>query len=66
MRVLRTQKKKSMTKVAMSILAVASVATFIVGGILMNPIVIGAGIAGLFLSCAAVVSVRRPDTMGLV
>jgi hypothetical protein len=66
MRVLRTRKKKSMAKVAMSILAVASVVTFIVGGVLMNPILIGAGIAGLFLCCAAVVSVRRPDTLGLV
>ena len=55
-----------MAKVAMSILAVASVVTFIVGGVLMNPILIGAGIAGLFLCCAAVVSVRRPDTLGLV
>ncbi len=66
MRVLRTQKKKPMTKLAMSVLAVASVATLIAGGILMNPLLIGGGVAGLFLTCGAVVSVRRPQALGLV
>lgn len=66
MRVLRVVKKKPMTKLAMSLLAVASVATLISGGVLMNPILIGAGIAGLFLTCSAAVAVRRPSAMGLV
>jgi hypothetical protein len=66
MRVLRTPKQKSRTKLVMSVLAIASVATLISGGILMNPILLGAGIAGLFLSCGAVVAVRRPQPMGLV
>ena len=66
MRVLRVVKKKPMAKLAMSLLAVASVATLISGGILMNPILIGAGVAGLFLSCGAVVSMRHRTALDYV
>ncbi len=66
MRVLRVVKKKPMAKLAMSLLAVASVATLISGGILMNPILIGAGVAGLFLSCGAAVSMRRRTSLDYV
>lgn len=65
MRVLRIQKKKMMSKLVITILVVTSLATLIAGGILMNPIFLGAGVAGLFLSCGAVVSTRRPQSPGL-
>ena len=66
MRVIRVVKKKPMAKLAMLLLAVASVATLISGGILMNPILIGAGVAGLFLSCGAAVSMRRRTALDYV
>jgi hypothetical protein len=66
MRVIRVVKKKPMAKLVMTLLAVASVATLISGGMLMNPILIGAGVAGLFLSCGAVVSMKRRTALDYV
>jgi hypothetical protein len=66
MRVIRVVKKKSMAKLAVLLLTVASVATLLSGGILMNPILIGAGVAGLFLSCGALISVRGRTSLDYV
>jgi hypothetical protein len=59
MRVIRVQKKKKMSKPVIAIFAFASLAVLAAGGILMNPILIGAGVAGLFLMCGAAVSLTK-------
>jgi hypothetical protein len=54
----RPQMKK--TKLAIAVFGIASLVTAIVGGFLFNPFCIGAGVAGLFLSCGMAVSLKKP------
>lgn len=65
MRVIRVPKKKNMSKLVIAIVAFASLATLAAGGILMNPIMIGAGVAGLFLMCGAAVSLTKPPSLAM-
>lgn len=58
MRMNRPNHKK--TKLVIAGFALISFAVLVAGGILLNPICIGAGVAGLFLSCSALVSLHRP------
>ncbi len=63
MRVIRVAKKKKMSRLVIAIFAVASVGILAAGGILMNPILIGVGVAALFLSAGAAVSLTRPQNL---
>ncbi len=58
MRSIVVRKKMKRTKLVIAAAAVTSLAVLIAGGVLMNPICIGAGVAGLFLSCGAAVSLK--------
>jgi hypothetical protein len=48
------------TKLAIAATGIASLVVLIIGGFLMNPFCIGAGIAGLFLTCGAAVACKKP------
>jgi hypothetical protein len=65
MRVIHAEKKKRkqklMTKLVIAFFAVTSVAVLVAGGVLGNPILLGAGIAGLIFTCGAGISMNRPD-----
>jgi hypothetical protein len=65
MRVLRVTNKKSMSKLVIAILGITSIVVIGAGGILMNPILLGAGVGGLILCCGVTVSTRRPQALGL-
>jgi hypothetical protein len=58
MRILKVRNKTSKTKLGIATVALASLTLVIAGSILFNPICIGAGVAGLFLSCGAAVSLK--------
>ena len=58
MRSIKVKKKIKRTKLVIAAAALTSVAVLIAGGVLMNPICIGAGVAGLFLSCGTAVSLK--------
>jgi hypothetical protein len=60
MRILVPKKKNKKAKLITGSLALISLAVLVTGGILFNPICIGAGVAGLFLTCGALVSVFKP------
>ena len=58
MRIIEVKKKRYKTKLVIAAVALTSFALLFAGGILFNPICLGAGVAGLFLSCGAVVSLK--------
>ena len=60
MRIVRPKMKK--TKVTIAAAGIVSGVVLIVGVFLMNPFCIGAGIAGLFLTCGVAVSFKKPRT----
>ncbi len=60
MRVIRV-KKKTMSKTILIAVGIASVVVLITGAVLFNPICLGAGAAGLFLSCGMAVGLKKPQ-----
>ncbi len=54
---IQTNKK---TKLIIGTLALISFAVLVTGGILFNPICVGAGVGGLFLTCSALVGLYKP------
>lgn len=60
MRMLKVKRERNKTKLVIAAFALTSLAVLIAGGILFNPICLGAGVAGLFLSCGAAVSLKSP------
>ncbi len=63
MRVIRVAKKKKMSRSVIGVFAITSVGILAAGGILMNPLLIGVGVAALFLSAGAAVSLTRPQNL---
>jgi hypothetical protein len=55
-----TIRKNKKTKLIIGSLALISFAVLAAGGILFNPICVGAGVAGLFLTCGTLVSIFKP------
>ena len=55
-------KRQKKTKLVIAAFALTSFAVLVAGGILFNPICLGAGVAGLFLSCSMVVGLKKPPT----
>ena len=63
MRVFVIRKKKSMlSKLILASAAAISVGLLIAGSITLNPLLLGAGVATLFLSCGGLIGLRkRPE-----
>lgn len=56
------QKKRSkLTKLILGGATIISIGLLIAGGITFNPILLGAGVAAIFLSCGAIVALRKPS-----
>ncbi len=55
-----TIRKNKKTKLIIAGVALISFALLTAGGVLLNPICLGAGVAGLFLSGSALVSLYKP------
>jgi hypothetical protein len=66
MRVIRTKKRHSSSKLVILSLGLTSVALLIGGLVTGQVILIGAGAAGLFLTGGAFIGLRKPDRTGLV
>lgn len=60
MRINHSKNKK--TKLVIAGVALISFAVLVAGGILFNPICLGAGVAGLFLSCSAFIGLHKPPS----
>lgn len=52
--------KNKKTKLVIAGFVFISFAVLVAGGILFNPICLGAGVAGLCLSCSALIGLHRP------
>lgn len=59
MRVIRQKKKKVTTHVIL-LMGITSLGVMIGGAIVANPILIGAGLAGVILTCGMTVSLKKP------
>ena len=55
---LKVKRQMYKTKLVIAAFALTSLVVLIAGGILLNPICLGAGVAGLFLACGAAVSLK--------
>ena len=66
MRVIVIKKKKAMTKISLILFGVASLIVLATGAILFNPICLGAGAAGLFLSCGMVLGLKKREPTYMV
>ncbi len=61
MRVMIVQKKKrKVTKLILAGAAIISIGLLAAGGITFNPILLGAGVAAIFLMCAGMIGLRKP------
>jgi hypothetical protein len=69
MRMMRVSTKGTtprMTPLVIASLGITSLGLLIAGGLSGNPILLGAGVATLLLSCGAILSTRREPTGTLV
>jgi hypothetical protein len=61
MNVILVQRKESkVSKLILAGAAIISIGLLVSGGITFNPILLGAGVAAIFLSCGGIVALRKP------
>jgi hypothetical protein len=58
MRMIKVKQKTNKTKLVIAAVALTSLAFVITGSLLFNPLCLGAGVAGLFITCGVAISVK--------
>lgn len=66
MRVMRVSKKPKISTLVIASLGITSLVLLILGGVWGGPILLGAGVAGLVCTCAALLGTRRIDIVTFV
>jgi hypothetical protein len=66
MRVVRIQKQTKPSQLLLGTLGIVGIGLLIAGGVLSNPILLGAGFAGLVFACGGCISSKTTLSRGVV